>query len=116
MINGKPFFTDSLTIQVTDVVDDTTKQKMSDIKSLVMVDKPVGDWWIWLLIGFIVVAAIGFVIYWFVIRKKPLSEEEKIALLPPYDRALAELKKLDESRYFIQSEYKEYYTELTNIV
>src|SRR5690606_12949439 len=78
MINGKPFFTDSLTIQVNDVVVDTTKQKMYDIKSLVMIDKPVGDWWIWLLIGFIVVAAIGFVIYWFVIRKKPLSEEEKI--------------------------------------
>src|SRR5690606_40427839 len=38
------------------------------------------------------------------------------ALPISYDRALAELKKLDESRYLIQSEYKEYYTELTNIV
>lgn len=116
MINGKAFFTDSLTIQVNNVVVDTTKQKMYDIKSLVMVDEPAGNWWIWLLIGFLVVAAIGFVVYWFIIRKKPLTEEEKIALLPPYDRALAELKKLDESRYLIQSEYKEYYTELTNIV
>lgn len=116
MINGKPYFTDSLMIQVNDVVVDTTKQKMYDIKELVMVDKPMGDWWIWLLIGFVVVGLIAFVIYWFVIRKKPLTEEEKIALLPPYDRALAELKKLDDSKYLIQSAYKEYYTELTNIV
>lgn len=116
MINGKPYFTDSLKIQVHDVVVDTTKQKMYDIKSLVMVDKPMGDWWIWLLVGLVVVGLIAFVIYWFVIRKKPLTEEEKIALLPPYDRALAELKKLDDSKYLIQSEYKEYYTELTNIV
>src|SRR5690606_30805724 len=116
MINGKPFFTDSLAIQVNNVVVDTTKQKMYDIKSLVMVDKPIGNWWIWVLVGFVVVGIIAFVIYWFVIRKKPLTEEEKIALLPPYDRALAELKKLDDSKYLIQSEYKEYYTELTNIV
>lgn len=116
MINGKPYFTDSLKIQVHNVVVDTTKQKMYDIKSLVMVDKPMGDWWIWLLVGLVVVGLIAFVIYWFVIRKKPLTEEEKIALLPPYDRALAELKKLDDSKYLIQSEYKEYYTELTNIV
>lgn len=116
MIDGKPFFTDSLTIQVNTVVVDTTKQKMFDIKSLAVVDKPMGNWWIWVLIGLVVVGLIGLVIYWFVIRKKPLTEEEKIALLPPYDRALAELKKLDDSKYIIQSEYKEYYTELTNIV
>lgn len=116
MINGKPYFTDSLAIQVNGVVVDTTKQKMYDIKSLTMVDKPMGNWWIWVLTGLVVVGLIAFVIYWFVIRKKPLTEEEKIALLPPYDRALAELKKLDDSKYLIQSEYKEYYTELTNIV
>ncbi len=116
MINGKPFFTDSLSIEVRGVVVDTTKQKMYDIKSLVMVDKSMGDWWMWLLIGLLVIGLIVFVIYWFGFRKKPLTEDEKIALLPPYDRALAELKKLDESKYLIQSEYKEYYTELTNIV
>ncbi|MCF8713805.1 hypothetical protein JM658_03110 [Joostella atrarenae] len=116
MINNKPYFTDSLQIEVNTVVVDTLKQKMYDIKGLAQVDKPLGDWWIWLLVGIVIAALVGGLLYWFVFRKKPLSEEEKIALLPPYDRALAELKKLDESKYLIQSEYKEYYSELTNIV
>ncbi|MDG3583180.1 hypothetical protein [Galbibacter pacificus] len=116
MINNKPYFTDSLKIEVNTVAVDTTKQKMYDIKGLAQVDKPMGDWWKWLLLGIVAAAIVGGLLYWFVFRKKPLTEEEKIALLPPYDRALAELKKLDESKYLIQSEYKEYYTELTNIV
>ncbi|MCB0374822.1 MAG: hypothetical protein KDD04_02790, partial [Sinomicrobium sp.] len=41
---------------------------------------------------------------------------QKEALLPPYDRAILALKKLDESRYLIQSEYKAYYSRLTDIV
>jgi hypothetical protein len=45
-----------------------------------------------------------------------LTEEEKVALLPPYDRALLELKKLENSKYLIQDEFKEYYSELTDIV
>ena len=49
-------------------------------------------------------------------ERKPLSEAEKEALLPPYDRALLELKKLDNSKYLIQDEYKQYYSELTDIV
>ena len=39
-----------------------------------------------------------------------------MALLPPYDRALMELKKLENSKYLIQDEYKQYYSELTSIV
>ncbi|MEL4306832.1 hypothetical protein JMA43_01890 [Joostella sp. CR20] len=116
MINNKPYFTDSLQIEVRTVVVDTTKQKMYDIKGLAQVEKPMGDWWKWLLIGLLIAAIVGGLLYWFVFRSKPLTEDEKIALLPPYDRALAELKKLDESKYIIQSEYKEYYSELTNIV
>ena len=45
-----------------------------------------------------------------------MSEEEKEALLPPYDKALLELKKLENSKYLIQDEYKQYYSELTDIV
>jgi hypothetical protein len=55
-------------------------------------------------------------IYWFVWRKKPLTEEEQIALLPPYDRAKLALKKLDESPYLKDEAIKEYYSELTLII
>ncbi|WP_416337320.1 BatD family protein [Galbibacter sp. EGI 63066] len=115
-INGKQYFTDSIQVEVRTVAVDTTKQKMYEIKSLAEVEKNLGNWWKWLLFAIVVLAVIGGLLYWFVFREKPLTEDEKIALLPPYDRALMELKKLDESKYLIKSEYKEYYSELTNIV
>ncbi|NAS31114.1 hypothetical protein GTQ40_09045 [Flavobacteriaceae bacterium R38] len=116
LINEKPFFTDSIAIRVNDVVVDTTKQKMFDIKELVAVDKSYGGWLSYLLWILGILLVVGGLLYWFVFRKKPLTEEEKVALLPPFDRAMLELKKLEESKYLIQSEYKQYYSELTDIV
>lgn len=115
-VNGKAFFTDSLKINVGTVKVDTFAQKMYDIKPLMVVEKP--STFPWLLVGIIVVSLLIVIalIYWFILRKKPLSEEEKIALLPPYDRAIIELKKLENSKYIIKDEYKEYYSELTTIV
>ncbi|WP_404828226.1 hypothetical protein [Flagellimonas baculiformis] len=115
-VNEKQFFTDSFHIKVADVAVDTTKQKMYDIKPLIEVERNTADMWmtaLWILLALVVV---GGLVYWFFLRKKPLTEEEKVALLPPYDRALLELKKLENSKYLIQDQYKEYYSELTNIV
>ncbi len=115
-INGKGFFTDSLQIDVATVAVDTLAQQMYDIKPLIQVEKSNSDIWKILLIILAILAIIGALVYWFMLRKKPLSEEEQEALLPPYDRALLELKKLDNSKYLIQDEYKQYYSELTDIV
>ena len=115
-INGQGFFTDSLQINVATVPVDTLAQKMFDIKPLIEVEKSYSDWWKWLLGILLAVLLIGGLLYWFVFRKKPLTAEEKVALLPPYDRALMELKKLENSKYLIQDEYKQYYSELTDIV
>jgi len=115
-INGKGFYTDSLRIAVENVPVDTLNQKMYDIKELMVVEKSRSGWLkilLWSLLG---LALIGAALYWFVFRKKPLSEEEKEALLPPYDRAMLELKKLENSKYLIQDQYKKYYSELTEIV
>lgn len=115
-INEQPFFTDSFNIKVADVAVDTTKQKMYDIKPLMQVERSNAELWktlLWVLLGLLIV---GGLVYWFFLRKKPLTEEEIVALLPPYDRALLELKKLENSRYLIQDEYKKYYSELTDIV
>ncbi len=116
IINDKVFYTDSLAVKVFDVAVDTTKQKMYDIKPIVPVEKSHSDLLKKLLWIFLILAVIGLALYWFLFRKKQLSEDEKMALLPPYDRALLELQKLEESKYLIQSEYKQYYSELTNIV
>lgn len=115
-INGTGYFTDSLQINVETIPVDTLNQKMYDIKPLIVVEKTNPDWWKYLLGGILLLGIIGGLFYWFVFRTKPLTEEEKVALLPPYDRALLELKQLENSKYLIQDEYKEYYSELTDIV
>ncbi len=115
-INGQGFFTDSTRIEVADVAVDTLNQKMYDIKPLINVEKSYSNWWKIALGILFALAIIGGLLYWFVIRKKPLTEEEQVSLLPPYDRALLELKKLENSKYLIQDEYKKYYSELTDIV
>ena len=115
-INEEPFLTDSFKIMVADVAVDTTKQKLYDIKPLVKVERSYAQIWKWLIGILIGLSIVGALIYWFFFRPKPLTEEEKVALLPPYDRALLQLKELENSRYLIQDEYKKYYSELTNIV
>ena len=115
-INGQGFYTDSLRIDVATVAVDTINQKMYDIKDLIVVEKSHSGWWKIGLGVLLALAVLGGLLYWFVFRKKPLTAEEKEALLPPYDRALLELKKLENSKYLIQDEYKKYYSELTDIV
>lgn len=110
------FYTDSLRVEVQTIAVDTTKQKLFDIKPMITVEKAVSKWWLYTLISLLVLTLIGLVLYWFIWRKKPLSEEEKIALLPPYDRAKMALKKLDESDYLQKSALKDYYSELTFII
>lgn len=116
IIAGKTFATDSMLVEVNDIVVDTTKQKLYDIKPMIDVKKPSSNWWLWLLLIIAIAAIIAFLVYWFVWRKKPLTEEEKIAQLPPYDRAKLALKQLDETKYLERAEIKEYYSELTFII
>ena len=116
IIGGKTFATDSMLVEVNDIVVDTTKQKLYDVKPMIDVKKPSSNWWLWLLLTIALVAIIGFLVYWFVWRKRPLTEEEKIAQLPPYDRAKLALKQLDETKYLERAEIKEYYSELTFII
>ena len=114
-INGKGYFTDSLLVSVATVPVDTVNQKMYDIKPMMGVEANRFGWLKWLGFGLLGVLLAG-ALYWYVFRKKPLSQEAQEALLPPYERALKELKRLETSRYLIQDEFKQYYTELTDIV
>lgn len=114
-INGQGYFTDSIRIDVATVPVDTVNQKMFDIKPLISVQKSGSDVWKMALLILIILVLVG-VFYWFFIRNKKMTEAEAEAMLPAYDRALLELKRLENSRYLIQDEYKKYYSELTAIV
>ena len=116
IIGEKAFFIDSLRVEVNTIAVDTTKQKLYDIKPIIEVEKSGGNWWKWLLGILLVIALVAFLLYWFIWRKKPLTAEEEIALLPPYDRAKLALIKLEESQYLMRAEVKDYYSELTFII
>lgn len=115
-IGNNIFFTDSIQVQVNTVVVDTTKQKLFDIKPLIEVDKKRSDIWGTLGIVLLFLLLIGGALYWLIWRKKLLTEAEKIAALPPYERAKLALEKLDEDQYFENEEIKTYYSDLTLIL
>lgn len=116
VIGTKVFQTDSLQVEVKNIVVDTTKQGLYDIKPIIEVEKTPSQWFKYFLLTLLILSVIGFVLYWFIWRKKPLTKEEKIALLPPYDRAKLALQNLDESNYLENAEIKDYYSELTFII
>lgn len=115
-VDGRGYFTDSLFVSVATVPVDTVNQKMYDIKPLETVEGRSWGWLKtlgWVLLGLVVVAA---AVYFLLLRKKPLTDAESQALLPPFERAMVQLRQLEQSRYLIQDEFKQYYTELTDIV
>ena len=116
VIGTKTIFTDSLKIEVNNIIVDTLKQGLYDIKSFIKVEKSSSNFWNYFLMTLLVLALISFLLYWFIWRAKPLTKEEKIALLPPYDRAKLALQVLDESSYLQNEELKDYYSELTFII
>ncbi|WP_055436124.1 hypothetical protein [Lacinutrix algicola] len=116
LIGSKEFYSDSLKVEIREIVVDTTKQGLYDIKPIIQVEKSIGNWWKYLLLILLIVALVGFLLWWFIWRVKPLSEEEEIALLPPYDRAKLALKNLDETSYLQNENLKGYYSDLTFII
>jgi len=116
ILGDKLFYTDSLEVQVNTVAVDTTKQKLFDIKPLIEVEKSSPTLWRGFVLFVLISLLISGLLYWFVWRKKPLTEAEKIAALKPYERAKLALEKLDEEQYFQNEEIKTYYSDLTLIL
>ena len=113
LINNKPFFTDSIKVEVANVVVDTLKQKMYDIKPIAEVTSSKS--WIWkLLLILLLLAGIGAFIYWFLkIRQKKKIEEE--IYKTPIEKATSLLNVLEKKELWQKGEIKTYYSELTNI-
>lgn len=109
IVESRSFYTDSIEIKVNDVVVDTTKQKLYPIKPSIEVPPKfsIPGWILWLL-GILLLAGL---VAFLIIRKKKKDAEEYE--LPPYEDAMAELKKLDDAHYLEKREIKEYYSQLS---
>ncbi len=112
MIGDQVFLTDSLKVEVRDVIVDTTKQKMFEIKPLVDVDASFFNWkkYIWWIVATILL--IGLIAF-FVLRRKK-RKEAKEDELPPYERAILALQRIDASQLLEQDSHKEYYSQLSD--
>ena len=116
-IKNQAYLTDSLLVNVATVAVDTTKVKKFPIKSIKAEPYTFDDFKIYVYILLAALAIIGFWIYWFVIRKQKLEEDEPTyRTLPPYEEAIYKLNELDEKLLWQNNKIKEYYSELTEIV
>jgi cytochrome b subunit of formate dehydrogenase len=113
LINNKPFFSDSLRVEVSSIAVDTLKQKMYDIKPIAEV--PSDKDWIWLLLLTLLLIAIGgAAIYWWLKKRQKKAIEEEI-YKTPIEKATSLLNTLEKKELWQKGEIKSYYSELTDI-
>lgn len=115
LINNKPFLTDSLFIEVTNVQVDTLKQPLYDIKDVIVDNQSSSmKWWMWLLIS---LALIGGGAWAFIQWKKKQTKtsKEPEVVYTPIEKATIGLKKLEEKQLIEKGAIKDYYSELTDI-
>ena len=114
LVNGFSKLSDSVKIEVKDIIVDTFKQKLYQIKPLQKVRKNYDD-----LIKrsvYAVIIALIFIglIYLTLVYQRKSSERKKI--IPPFERAIKALKELEKRNPEIQEDFKTYYSELTQVV
>jgi hypothetical protein len=114
LINKKAFLTDSIKVEVANVLVDTLKQKMYDIKDIVPANEGMGDWWKYLLF-LLLISAIAAGIYWYIKKQQKQKIEEEI-YKTPIEKATNLLNNLEKKELWQHGEIKAYYSELTDIV
>lgn len=112
--NKKDIFTDSILVEVANVKVDTTKQKLYDIKDII-VSKEKTNWWyiLGIILGIVALAALAY--YLFKKYKKKETKPEEIDTRSPLEKANSNLQQLDNKQYIQKGDYKNYYSDLTNI-
>ncbi|MAD97531.1 MAG: hypothetical protein CMB99_09430 [Flavobacteriaceae bacterium] len=117
-IRNQAFLTDSILVNVATVKVDTTQVKKYPIKAIKDEPYVFDDFKLYIYLGLLALAIIGFWIYYFVFRKKKTETEDGPVYrkLPPIEEAMHHLKELDDKLLWQNNKVKEYYSELTDIV
>ncbi len=114
LINKKPFLSDSISVKIQDVVVDTLKQKMYDIKTIQTGEEPDSVWWKYVL-GFLFLIGIGALVYYLIKKYQKKKTEEEI-FKTPIEKATSLLNTLEKKELWQNGDVKSYYSELTDIV
>ena len=113
LINKKPYLSDSISVEVKDVLVDTLKQKMYDIKPISQVENASSNWWKYVL-GLLLIIAIAALIY-YLIKKYQKKKIDEVVYKTPIEKAIGMLKILETKQLWQKGEIKNYYSELTDI-
>lgn len=114
IVDGFSKFSDSIAIEVATVKVDTVQQPLFDIKPIQTVERSYNHLIknFLLLFVFCLLLALLFLLNKQYKKKKAALLEE----IPPFDRAIQELKALENELPEAQEEYKHYYSKLTDVV
>ncbi|WPO79839.1 hypothetical protein [Flavobacterium sp. KACC 22761] len=113
LIDKKPYFSDSIKVEVAAVKVDTLQQKMYDIKDISGTDSSFGNWWLYVLL-LVLILGIGAFVY-FDTKKRQKKKIEEEVYKTPIEKATSLLNSLESKELIQKGEIKEYYSELTDI-
>jgi len=114
MVDGFSKIAALIPIRVNTVEVDTLKQNLYDIKPLTAVEKDYAALISRILWGLAVGLLVLGMLYTYLFQKR--KKELKARELPPFERAIEELKALENERLTKQEEFKAYYSRLTEVV
>ncbi len=113
IINDQVHFSDSISVTVADVVVDTLKQKMYDIRPIIDAEKSFSWQWLWWLL---VPVTLGLFYYLFK-KYRSIANKEEVEehFATPIEKAVTLLSRLEEKELWQKGAVKDYYIELTEI-
>ena len=114
LINGFSKISKLIPIRVNTIKVDTLKQKLYDIKPLEEVQKNYEKLVARILWGIVIIIILLGVFYTYLFKKR--RKELKESDLPPFERAIEQLKALENENLNKQEEYKRYYSRLIEVV
>ncbi len=114
LINGFSKLSDSVKIEIKDIIVDTLKQNLFQIKPLNIVKKNYNSLIKRIIYSVLFTAFLIISIYLILVYQRKISGRKKI--IPPFERAIKALKELEKRDPKIQEDYKRYYSELTDVV
>ena len=114
VVDGFSSFSDSVAIRVASVKVDTLQQPLYDIKPIQLVERNYTQIIQQYMLGVFFILLL-FALY-YLNKQYKKKKEALLEVVPPFDRALNELKALEKETPTAQEEYKLYYSKLTDVV
>lgn len=114
LINGKNYQTNIFDINVTNVVVDTLKQPMYDIKTNLGTSTDTSKL-IYYIIALLLCIGFGFLTYYIIKKRQNKNLTEDDLFKTPLEKVTKKLQLLDAKRLIMSGDVKSYYSEMTDI-